>query len=188
MQCQEYSDCRQCTKNSGCIWYKSQCTYSRGDGCLRGPQNCVNFESQCPAPVPTSNIQLTPVSNSQYSAFSQPTTTSYSQPTTSYSQPTTAYNQPTTSSYEPTNTQPSYQQPTTSYQQPTTSYQQPTTSYPQPTTSYTQSTTSYSQPISTIYTAQQTSIPTVSYSGGVVQQQQVDEVDVLASQIAQLTE
>jgi hypothetical protein len=51
-QCSAFKDCNSCTIQNGCVFYRGTCTYSRGSGCISDPQNCVNYEWNCPAKPP----------------------------------------------------------------------------------------------------------------------------------------
>lgn len=55
--CSAYTDCKSCTTQAGCVFYKGQCTYSRGSGCQNDPWNCVNYPSQCPDSTPPPQCQ-----------------------------------------------------------------------------------------------------------------------------------
>jgi len=52
-KCSAFQDCNSCTLQNGCVFYRGQCTYSRGTNCENDPDNCVNYPWTCPAtPIP----------------------------------------------------------------------------------------------------------------------------------------
>jgi hypothetical protein len=46
-QCLAFQDCKTCTTQAGCVFYKGTCTYSAGTNCLEDNQ-CINYPTQCP--------------------------------------------------------------------------------------------------------------------------------------------
>lgn len=51
-KCEEFRDCYGCTTQNGCIFFRGQCTYSRGVGCEMDKANCINYSWNCPATPP----------------------------------------------------------------------------------------------------------------------------------------
>jgi len=47
-QCISFQDCKTCTTQAGCVFYKGTCTYSAGTNCLEDPFNCINYPNGCP--------------------------------------------------------------------------------------------------------------------------------------------
>lgn len=48
-QCEQFTDCKSCTIQNGCVYFRGQCLYSRGTGCQNDPANCISYEWNCPA-------------------------------------------------------------------------------------------------------------------------------------------
>lgn len=77
--CENYPTCSSCTMQSGCVYYKGQCTYSSGPSCRLDIFNCANAPEDCPISNkvlyrPQPNPKLQQIINDPYSSISFPST------------------------------------------------------------------------------------------------------------------